>query len=48
MKRLKKQEEKIEAVYEELVGTDVEETSASYEEMLTFVGESSKQLMGAV
>jgi len=48
MKRLKKQEEKIEAVYDELIDIDVDEASASYEEMLTFVGESSKQLMGAV
>lgn len=48
MKRLKKQEEKIEALYEELADADVEEASKTYDEMLTFVGESSKQLMGAV
>ncbi|QDF29288.1 hypothetical protein [Halarcobacter anaerophilus] len=48
MKRLKKQEEKIETLYDELLDTNVEESSKTYDEMLTFVGESSKQLMGAV
>lgn len=48
MKKLKKQEEKIEAVFEELESADVTEGSKTYDEMLTFVGESSKQLMGAV
>lgn len=48
MKKIKDQEGKIEAVYEELTSADVEESSKTYEEMLTFVGESSKQLMGAV
>lgn len=48
MKKLKKQEEKIEALYDELVDADVDEIRVSYEEMLTFVGKSSKKLMGAV
>ncbi|WP_321471020.1 hypothetical protein [Halarcobacter sp.] len=48
MKALKKQEEKIETLFDELSDSDVEEESKTYEEMLTFVGESSKQLMGAV
>jgi len=48
MKSLKKNEEKIEKLYEELSDTDLEEQSKTYEEMLTFIGESSKQLMGAV
>ncbi|QKF82325.1 hypothetical protein [Halarcobacter ebronensis] len=48
MKALKEQEEKIETLYDELSSADVEEVSKTYEEMLTFVGESSKQLMGAV
>lgn len=41
-------EEKIEAVYEELLETDVEEASKTYEQMCELIGESSKQLMGAV
>lgn len=48
MKSLKKQEEKIETLFDELSSTDVEESSKTYDEMLNFVGESSKQLMGAV
>ena len=48
MKQLKKQEEKIEKVYEELLDADVEEASKSYDEMCALMGESSKQLMGAV
>lgn len=40
--------EKIEAVYEGLLECDVKETSRSYEEMYGLIGESSKQLMGAV
>ena len=40
--------EKIEKVYEELLENDVEEASKTYEEMLELIGESSKQLMGAV
>jgi len=48
MKRLKKNEEKIEKLYEELLDNDVEEESKSYEDMCALIGESSKQLMGAV
>lgn len=48
MKQLKKQEEKIEAVYDEAMDADIEEAAKTYEEMLELVGESSKQLMGAV
>ncbi len=48
MKKLKKQEEKVEAVYAEILDTDIDEDSKTYEEMLELVGESSKQLMGAV
>ncbi|PLY05054.1 MAG: hypothetical protein C0625_13535 [Arcobacter sp.] len=48
MKRLKKQEEKIEALYAELLTADVEYGPKSYEEMMGLIGESSKQLMGAV
>lgn len=40
--------EKIEKVYEEVLDNDVTETPKSYEEMCELVGESSKQLMGAV
>jgi hypothetical protein len=48
MKRLKKSEEKIEKLYEELLDNDIEEESKSYEDMCKLIGESSKQLMGAV
>ncbi|HHH19134.1 MAG TPA: hypothetical protein ENK86_01290 [Campylobacterales bacterium] len=48
MKRLKKNEEKIETLYDELLDADVEEESKTYEEMCNLKGESSKQLMGAV
>lgn len=48
MKSLKKQEEKIEKVYEEILDSDVEEEAKSYDEMCELIGESSKQLMGAV
>ncbi|MEA3491246.1 MAG: hypothetical protein U9R27_05030 [Campylobacterota bacterium] len=48
MKRLKKSEEKIEKLYEELQDNDIEEATKSYDEMLALVGESSKQLMGSV
>lgn len=48
LKRLKKQEEKIAKVYEELCDSDVTEDPKSYDEMCEFIGESSKQLMGAV
>lgn len=41
-------EEKIEAVYEALLDENVEEASKTYEEMCELIGESSKQLMGAV
>lgn len=41
-------EEKIEAVYEGLLENDVEEDAKSYEDMCELIGESSKQLMGAV
>lgn len=48
MKRLKKQEEKIEKVYEELLESDTKEDEKTYDEMCELIGESSKQLMGAV
>ncbi|MBU1667373.1 NFACT family protein [bacterium] len=48
MKRLKKNEEKIEKLYDELLEADVEEESKTYKEMCDLKGESSKQLMGAV
>ena len=48
MKRLKKQEEKIEKLYEELLDANIDEDSKTYEEMCELIGESSKQLMGAV
>lgn len=41
-------EEKIEAVYEGLLDCDVEESAKTYEQMCELIGESSKQLMGAV
>ncbi len=47
MKKLSS-EEKIETLYEELLETDVEEASKTYEDMCDLIGESSKQLMGAV
>ncbi|WP_455756280.1 hypothetical protein [Sulfurimonas sp.] len=40
--------EKIEKLYEELLDNDVKEASKTYEEMCELIGESSKQLMGAV
>jgi len=40
--------EKIEKVYEEVLDNDVKEVAKSYEDMCALVGESSKQLMGAV
>jgi hypothetical protein len=48
MKSLKKQEEKIEKVYEEICDADVDEAAKTFEEMCEMIGESSKQLMGAV
>lgn len=48
MKQLKKQEEKIKKVYEEVLEADINEESKTYEEMCKLIGESSKQLMGAV
>ncbi|RXJ60044.1 hypothetical protein [Candidatus Marinarcus aquaticus] len=48
MKAYKKAEEKIEKLYEELLDSDVKETPRTYDEMCSFIGESSKQLMGAV
>jgi len=47
MKKLSS-EEKIETLYEELLDNDVEEASKTYDEMCALIGESSKQLMGAV
>lgn len=41
-------EEKIEALYEELLTTDCTETKMSFEEVLSLKGESSKKIMGAV
>ena len=40
--------QKIEKMYEELLVSDTKENSKSYEEMCSLIGESSKQLMGAV
>jgi hypothetical protein len=40
--------EKIEKVYEEILESDVKEAAKTYEEMCELIGESSKQLMGAV
>lgn len=40
--------EKIEKMYEELLDNDVKDAPKSYEEMCALIGESSKQLMGAV
>lgn len=48
MKSLKQPEEKIEKLYEELLTSDTKEKARTYEEMCSFKGESSKQLMGAV
>jgi hypothetical protein len=48
MKRLKKQEEKIETLYDEISDADITEETKSYEAMQGLKGESSKQLMGAV
>jgi hypothetical protein len=49
MKRIKSNEEKILTLYEELKDSDIEESKKSFEDILeNFVGESSKQLMGAV
>ena len=48
MKAYKKQDAKVFKLYEELLDCDVSAGSKSYEEMLELVGESSKQLMGAV
>jgi hypothetical protein len=41
-------EEKIEALYDELLTTDCKEEIRTFEEMLSLKGTSSKQLMGAV
>lgn len=48
MKAYKKQEEKVKKLYDELLDCDVSTSSKTYEQMLELVGESSKQLMGAV
>jgi hypothetical protein len=47
MKKLSS-EEKIEKLYDELQDSDVEDAKKSFEEMCSLIGESSKQLMGAV
>jgi hypothetical protein len=47
MKKLSS-EEKIEKLYEELLDADTDEESKTYEQMCELIGESSKQLMGAV
>ncbi|MEA1916860.1 MAG: hypothetical protein U9N42_04945 [Campylobacterota bacterium] len=47
MKKLSS-EDKIEKVYDELLDNDVEEESKTYDDMCALIGESSKQLMGAV
>jgi len=48
MKALKKNEKKIEKLYEELLDADVEEASKSFDDMCQLIGKSSKVLMGAV
>ena len=48
MKALKKNEEKIEKLYEELLDADVEEAAKSFDDMCQLIGKSSKVLMGAV
>ena len=48
MKKLKKQEEKIEKVYEEILDANIDEEARTFQEMCELIGESSKQLMGAV
>ena len=40
--------EKIEKVYEEILDNDVKEDTKTFDEMCELIGESSKQLMGAV
>ena len=40
--------QKIEKLYEELLDSNVKEDSKTYEDMCELIGESSKQLMGAV
>ena len=40
--------EKIEKMYDEILDSDVKDTAKTYEEMCGLIGESSKQLMGAV
>jgi hypothetical protein len=47
MKKLSS-EEKIEKLYDELLDNDIEEDKKSYDDMCKLMGESSKQLMGAV
>jgi hypothetical protein len=41
-------EEKIETLYDEVLDADVTDASKTYDEMCALIGESSKQLMGAV
>jgi len=41
-------EDKIEALYDGLMESDVEESPKSYDQLCQLIGESSKQLMGAV
>ncbi|WP_072679558.1 hypothetical protein [Arcobacter sp. LA11] len=48
MKQYKKQDAKVEKLYNELLNTQIEESIKTYEEMCNLIGESSKQLMGAV
>ena len=48
MKQFKKQDQKVEKLYDELLTTSIDEASKSYDEMCSLIGKSSKQLMGAV
>lgn len=48
MKQYKKPDAKVTKLYEELLETSIEEESKTYEQMCELIGESSKQLMGAV
>lgn len=41
-------EEKIETLYDEVVDNDTTDAAKTYDEMCAMIGESSKQLMGAV
>lgn len=48
LKKMKKQEEKLSRLYEEVLEVDMEEAPKTFQEMCDYVGESTKQIMGAV